>query len=242
MELVESTIDWTAPQVQGIDMNLLRTQGYAKLNLGAADTRTPHAEGNFKTPSGKCEILLNNATNFVAPPFRQLYNEMQSGETIEPLPGYTRPYESAADEPELAKLYSLSIIAPKSHAFLNTNYANEPKKRRMQGDQFVLLSPQDASERMIEHGDKVKVYNRTGGFQGVAHITDDVRAGVVVTTVGYWRTHNEEGTVNSVSAARFGGMGNCPTFSDNLVQVERIVGKNAARSMHEPEPVALVSA
>jgi anaerobic selenocysteine-containing dehydrogenase len=80
----------------------------------------------------------------------------------------------------------------------------------MQGDQFVLLSPQDAAERMIEHGDKVKVYNRTGGFQGVAHITDDVRTGVVVTTVGYWRTHNEDGTVNSVSAARFGGMGNCP--------------------------------
>jgi anaerobic selenocysteine-containing dehydrogenase len=88
----------------------------------------------------------------------------------------------------------------------------------------------------------VKVYNRTGGFQGVAHITDDVRTGVVVTTVGYWRTHNEDGTVNSVSAARFGGMGNCPTLSDNLVQVERIVGKNAARSMHELEPVALVSA
>src|SRR6266853_111518 len=71
-ELAESTIDWTAPQVQGIDMGLLRAQGYAKLKLGAADTRTPHAEGNFKTPSGKCEILLNNATNFVAPPFRQL--------------------------------------------------------------------------------------------------------------------------------------------------------------------------
>jgi hypothetical protein len=35
--------------------------------------------------------------------------------------------ESAADEPELAKLCPLNIIAPKSHAFLNTNYANEPK-------------------------------------------------------------------------------------------------------------------
>jgi anaerobic selenocysteine-containing dehydrogenase len=96
-------------------------------------------------------------------------------------PGYTRPYQSTADEPELARLYPLNIVAPKSHAFLNTNYANEPKKRRMQGDQFVLLSQQDAAERIIEHGDKVKVYNRTGGFQRVAHITDDVRTGVVVT-------------------------------------------------------------
>jgi len=42
-------------------MDLLRTQGYAKLNLGAPDTRTPHAEGKFPTPSGKCEILLTDA-------------------------------------------------------------------------------------------------------------------------------------------------------------------------------------
>jgi anaerobic selenocysteine-containing dehydrogenase len=242
LELAESAIDWSAPQVTGINMDVMRAKGFAKLNLGAADTRTPHADGNFKTPSGKCELYLENATNFVAPPFRQLYGDLQSGERIEPLPGYTRPYESAADEPELAKLYPLSIVAPKSHAFLNTNYANETKKRRLQGEQFVLVNPKDASERMIEDGDDLKVYNRTGGFHGVAKVTEDVPPGLVVATVGYWRTHNEEGTVNSVSAPRFGGMGNCPTFSDNLVQVERIVGKNASRGLHEPEPVALVSA
>jgi anaerobic selenocysteine-containing dehydrogenase len=87
LELVEGAVDWTAPQVQGIGLDLLRAQGYAKLNLGAPDTRTPHAEGKFPTPSGKCEILLTDAKNFVAPPFRQLYNEMQSGEPVEPLPG-----------------------------------------------------------------------------------------------------------------------------------------------------------
>jgi anaerobic selenocysteine-containing dehydrogenase len=241
-ELVEGCIDWTAPQVKGISLDSLTKDGFAKLNLGAADTRTPHAEGNFKTPSGKCEILLENAVNFVAPPFRQLYNDLQSGEPIDPLPGYVRPYESSADEPELAKLYPLSIVAPKSHAFLNTNYANEAKKRRLQGDQFVLINPADASERLIKQGDEVRVYNRTGGFDGVANVTDDVPPGLVVATVGYWRTHNEEGTVNSVSAARFGGMGNCPTFSDNLVQVERIVAKNALPGAHEPSSVPLVSA
>lgn len=226
-ELVENCIDWTAPQVQGIDLKTLRTRGFAKLNLGAADTRTPHAEGNFKTPSGKCEILLHAAKNFVAPPFRQLYNDMQSGESIDPLPGYTRPYENPANEPYLAELYPLNIVAPKSHAFLNSNFANEIKKRKLQRDQSVLINPRDASERMIRQGDYVKVYNGTGSFRGVANVTDDVPHGLVVATVGYWRTHNQAGTVNSVSAARFGGMGNCPTFSDNLVQVKRIGAKNA---------------
>jgi anaerobic selenocysteine-containing dehydrogenase len=241
-ELAETAIDWSAPQVKGIDMHVLQEKGFAKLVLGAADTRTPHAEGKFPTPSGKCELFLESSTNFVAPPFRQLYNEMQSGELVPQLPSFQRPYESAAYEPELAKLYPLSIVAPKSHAFLNTNYANEAKKRKLQGEQFVLLNPQDASERMIQQGDSIKVYNRTGGFQGVARITDDVPPGLVVATVGYWRTHNEEGTVNSVSAPRFGGMGNCPTFSDNLVQVSRVVAGNAPLGPHEPKPVALVSA
>jgi anaerobic selenocysteine-containing dehydrogenase len=241
-ELVENCIDWSAPEVAGTDMQTLRTMGFAKLTLGAADTRTPHAEGKFKTPSGKCEIFLKDAKNFVAPPFRQLYNEMQSGEPVDPLPVYVKPFESSADGSDLAKLYPLNIVAPKSHAFLNTNYANETKKRRLQGDQSVLINPSDAAERMIQEGDSVKVYNRTGGFHGVAKVTDDVPAGLVVTTVGHWRTHNEEGTVNSVSAPRFGTLGNCPTFSDNLVQVERIVAGNAMPGPHEPKRVALVSA
>jgi hypothetical protein len=37
-------------------------------------------------------------------------------------------------------------------------------------------------------------------------------------------------------------MGNCPTFSDNLVQVERIVAGNTLPGPQEPERVALVSA
>ncbi|MBR1225158.1 molybdopterin-dependent oxidoreductase [Bradyrhizobium sp. AUGA SZCCT0176] len=229
-ELVERTINWAAPEVDGITLDVLREKGFAKLNLGAADTRTPHAEGNFKTPSGKCEILLVGATDFVAPPFRQLYEAMQGETPIEPLPGFTRPYESPDYEPELAKLYPLNIVAPKSHAFLNANYGNEAKKQILQGDQFLLINPADAGERMIMQGEQVRVYNRTGSFLGVAKITDDVPLGVVVTTVGYWRSLNETGTVNSVSAARFGGMGRCPTFSDNLVQVERLVVENTGSS------------
>ncbi|MBW9051142.1 molybdopterin-containing oxidoreductase family protein [Rhizobium mesosinicum] len=219
LELVENAIDWSAPEVQGISLERLREEGFAKLNLGPAGSRRPHAEGKFKTPSGKCEILLENVTNFVAPPFRQLYEAMQGGEPIERLPGYTPPFESPFSTPELAKQYPLNMVAPKSHAFLNTNYANEPKKQRMQGDQFVLLNPHDAASRGIGDGHKIEVRNATGAFDGVAKVTEDVPTGVVVATVGYWRSANPKGTVNSVAAARFGGMGHCPTFSDNLVEV-----------------------
>jgi hypothetical protein len=49
-----------------------------------------------------------------------------------------------------------------------------------------------------------------------------VGPGIVVATLGYWRQRNN-GTVNCVSSAEFVDMGHAPTFTDNLVQVERIV-------------------
>ena len=43
-------------------------------------------------------------------------------------------------------------------------------------------------------------------------------AGVVVTTLGYWRQLNK-GTVNSISSAEFGDMGNSASVCDSLVEV-----------------------
>ena len=45
--------------------------------------------------------------------------------------------------------------------------------------------------------------------------------GIIVSSLGYWRQHNK-GTVNSISSAEFADMGHAPTFSDNLVEVERV--------------------
>ncbi|MGZ8137059.1 MAG: molybdopterin dinucleotide binding domain-containing protein, partial [Methylococcaceae bacterium] len=75
--------------------------------------------------------------------------------------------------------------------------------------------------RGIKHGDKVRVFNDRGAFEGDARITDDVNAGLIVATLGYWRQLNN-GTVNSISSAEFVNMGNAPSFSDNLVQVAAV--------------------
>jgi anaerobic selenocysteine-containing dehydrogenase len=110
------------------------------------------------------------------------------------------------------------MVSPKSHGFLNSCYANMTQKQKVQGDQFVMISPRDADARGIVNGDRVKVMNARGAFKGVARITDDVKSGVVIATLGYWRQLNE-GTVNSISSAAFTDMGHAPSFSDNLVEV-----------------------
>lgn len=94
-------------------------------------------------------------------------------------------------------------------------------KIKGQGDQFVMISPEDASNRDINEGDVVKVFNDRGAFEGKAKITNDVNPGIIVATLGYWRQLNN-GTVNSISSAEFGDMGHSPSFSDNLVEVKGV--------------------
>ena len=219
-ECLENYVDWDAPACNGIDLKYLKQHGYARLDVGTKDNRVPHKEGNFPTPSGKCQLILRGVNNFVAAPFRQMYEGYQPGQPLPALPDYVPPRESPVDNQELAEKYPLNVISPKSHAFLNSCYANMEGKQKTQGDQFVLMNKINAEQRNINDGDMVKVFNDRGSYEGVLRLTDDVNPGIIVSTLGYWRQHNE-GTVNSISSAEFANMGNAPTFSDNLVEVTK---------------------
>ena len=219
-ECLENYVDWSAPACNGIDLKYLKQNGYARLDVGTKDNRVPHKEGNFPTPSGKCQLILRGVNNFVAAPFRQMYEGYQPGQPLPALPDYVPPRESPEDNKELAEKYPLNVISPKSHAFLNSCYANMEGKQKTQGDQFVLMNKINAEQRNINDGDMVKVFNDRGSYEGVLRLTDDVNPGIIVSTLGYWRQHNE-GTVNSISSAEFANMGNAPTFSDNLVEVTK---------------------
>jgi anaerobic selenocysteine-containing dehydrogenase len=225
-EQIEDFLDWSSPMMGGADMDYFREHGYLHLHMGDPLTRTPHAEGNFKTPSCKCEFFSAAARdngNFVALPFRQLYADKQGGEPLDPLPGYVPGFERPESNPLQAKRYPLNIISPKSHGFLNSQYANEAHKIKSQGEQSVLINPVDAASRAIESGQIVRVFNDRGAFQGAAKVTEDVPPGVVVASLGYWRTLNRGSAVNVISSSAYGGMGHSPTFSDNLVQVDSAV-------------------
>lgn len=217
-ECLENYVDWNSPACEGIDLDYMRTHGFAHLKVGGRDDRAPHREGNFPTPTGKCMFYVEGAKNFVAGPFRQMYDGFQPGEDLDPLPDYVENRESPATNPALAAKYPLNIISPKSHGFLNSCYANMEEKIRGQGEQFVLINQVDALARGVQEGARVKVFNDRGAFEGLARITDDVNPGIVVATLGYWRQLNN-GTVNCISSAEFGDMGHSTTFSDNLVQV-----------------------
>lgn len=222
-QMVEDTLDWSSPALAGVTMEEFKRVGYVHLKVGTPDQRCPHKEGNFPTPSGKVEFKTSAAAggNFVATPFRQLYDAFQGGEPVDPLPSYVPSRERPETNPALAQKYPLNIVTPKSHGFLNSQYANEAHKLRGQGEQTVLINPTDAAARGIKPGDFVRVFNDRGEFHGDAKVTDDTQPGVVVATLGYWRSRNKGGgAVNVISSDQFVNLGHSPSLSDNLVQVE----------------------
>ena len=224
-QIVEESIDWSAPAMRGITLDFLQQHGYARLAVGSRDDYAPHAQGAFPTPSGKCEFFASAAAggNFVLPLFRQGSNEFQPGTPVDPLPSYVPPNESPATNPDLAARYPLNLLSPKAHAFLNSSYGNLAVQRRAQGEPSLVINPDDAEARDIGDGQRVRVFNDRGTMVASAVVSEDVRPGVVLTNMGHWRKLSlAESTVNAINAPAFADLGNAPTFSDTLVQVEPV--------------------
>jgi anaerobic selenocysteine-containing dehydrogenase len=226
-QMVQDALDWTNPALQGITLDQLKRDGFARLKVGEPDTYAPHAKGNFPTPSGKVELKASMAAggNFVLPLFRQGSNEFQDGSPVDPLPAFIAPQESAAANPALATKYPLNILTPKHHAFLNSGYGNIARQLGNAGEQYVVLHPSDARERGIAEGEWVEVFNDRGCFQAEAQVSDEIRPGVVMAPLGFWASNTPGGrSVNVVNSTRYADLGRAPTFSDTLVQVRRAAG------------------
>jgi anaerobic selenocysteine-containing dehydrogenase len=217
--------DWSSPALEGITLDVLKKEGWKRLNVGMPDVRAPHAAGNFKTPSGKCEFKSSMAAggNMVLDVWRSGYTEMQIGGYVDPVPNYIPPHEAVDSEPKKAAQFPLNLISPKPHAFLNTQYGNEGPQMKRQGEQRIMINPSDAASRSIANGAYVRVFNARGTFEAKADLTDDVGAGLIVTNVGHWPGLNRTGTaVNSTTAPRHANLGQAGVYSDNRVEVERI--------------------
>ena len=217
-QLAMEVLDWSAPVMQDMSMELLQQQGYGKLKVDLV----PHAEGNFPTPSGKCEFLSTAKidSNFVLSAFRQGYEEYQPGEPIDPLPTYTPQRESASSNPELAKRYPLNLLSAKPHQFINSCFANLPKHAKLQGEPRVIIHPDDAAKRGIADGQVVKVFNDRGSFQVPAIVSDMTRSGVAIAPLGYWRKLSlANNTINAATSSAFADMGHAAAVGDALVEV-----------------------
>ena len=218
VELLKQSLDWDSPMLEHTSFEELQQKGFVRVNVADKDHYAPHREGNFPTPSGKCEFRseLGMDSGFVGAPLRHMLESDIDSRPIEPVPCYI-PNNS-----KLTENFPLLLNSPKSHGFLNSEYANEEHKLRNQGEPFIVLNPADASSRDIKHGDNIRIYNALGEFEAKAQISEDVMAGNVLATFGYWASKNSlNGAVNSLTQILEPGFAGTPHYYDTAVQVTK---------------------
>jgi len=183
-----------------IDFELLLTQGFATL----ATPEAPFAQGNFPTPSGKCEF----------------FSARLAAQGLDGLPDHVPNHEAAYR----SNAYPLAMISPPARNFLNSSFVNVTSLRDTEVEPLLEMHSDDAAARHITDGDKVCVFNDRGNYQCRAHVSARARTGVVIGLGVWWRKMGLNGTnVNELTSQKLTDLGHGPTFYDCLVQVERIL-------------------
>ncbi|MEX3786838.1 molybdopterin-dependent oxidoreductase [Paraburkholderia sp. BR14374] len=200
--VAQAAFRWEDKTLDGVDWPMLKQAGWARLDLPDA----PFADGGFRTPSGKCEF----------------YSERLAQQSLDPLPDYLAPYESADGSPELAARYPLAMISPPARNFLNSTFVNIESLRATEGEPHLDIHPADAHARGIGDGDQVRIFNDRGSMQARARVTDRAREGLVVGLSIWWKKLAPDGrNANQLTSQALTDLGGSATFYDCLVEVER---------------------
>jgi anaerobic selenocysteine-containing dehydrogenase len=202
-QLARQALKWEDPVLAGISFERLERETSVRLNV--PEPAAPFAQGNFPTPSGRCE----------------LWSETLRVAGQPALPAYTPPRENPLSNPELARRYPLAFISPPAHHFLNSTFSAQPVFVRREGEPRLIVHPRDAAARGIADGQYVRTFNDRGAFVARARVSQDARPGVVVGLSIWWAKLSPDGhNANAVTGQALTDLGGGATFYDVLVEVE----------------------
>jgi len=166
----------------------------------------PFAEGNFHTPSGKCEFWSQTAMDMGPGSAARLRCAAR-----------IRAERAAVGEEISARLHFAA-----GAQLLNSSFANLPFALKEAGEPYLDIHPADAAARGIADGDRVRIYNQRGAFAVKARVCDRVRQGVVAALSVWWKKLSPDGrNANEVTSQALADMGGAATFYDCLVEIER---------------------
>ncbi len=195
-QMINQALTSNHPFMNRITRERLEREHSIRLNVSAPGTPfLPFANGNFGTPSGKCEL----APAALA---------------------YEPPVESRRGDAALLAHYPLEMISPKNDDSMNSTFGNRPAEDL--ATSRLAVHPSDAAVREIADGDLVRVFNGRGALRLHARVTANVTAGVVTCPSTRWgKLSPDRRNANALTSERLTDLGNGPSFYSTLVQVER---------------------
>jgi anaerobic selenocysteine-containing dehydrogenase len=209
-ELVENQ---RHPRFEGITWEVLNERGFIRLNIPAP--YLPFAEGNFPTPSGKCEF----------------YSARMQANGYDPLPTYHPPAWQQGAAPDAA----LICISPPAHSFLNSSFANIERFQHREQKPLLKIHPDDAASRHIHDNTSVQVFNDLGSVILTAQVTTDIIPGTLLAPGIWWAKHSGDGrNINQVTPQSETDMGAGACFYDTHVWVTPVPEQRAGKA---PEKV-----
>lgn len=217
-EMMDSALTTSNPWMHGINRKKLEDEGHVRLQFqnangthpdstDATSSRQPpapflpFAEGNFGTSSGKAE----------------LYSESLKAEGLDPVVQFVPPSESRHGAG--AKNFPLEMLARKADNFLNTTFSNVPSVQQMEELGLLEMNVQDAKERGIIDGDRVRVFNSRGDIVLKARVDGKVQPGVVSAHLFWAKFTPGSRNINVLTSEKLTDMGNSATFYSVLVDV-----------------------
>ena len=202
LAIIKQALASTSPKLTGITFEELAERGWMRLNVPTP--YLPFANGEFLTPSGKCE----------------LYSERLKEMGLDPVPTYIPPYESPERDAPLVAKFPLTLISSPAHQFLNSTFVNVDSLRRAAREPECILHPADAERRGIGVGMRVAIHNDRGAFTAVARVEPSIKEGVIWAPSIWWGKLTPDGAnANQTTSQRETDMGHGPTFYDNQVEV-----------------------
>ncbi|TLS38445.1 molybdopterin-dependent oxidoreductase [Pseudalkalibacillus caeni] len=154
---------------------------------------------HLTTPSGKIE----------------LYSEQMKKDGYPPLPTYI----PCKDDEEFPFLF----VPGPNHNFLNSTFSHQEKHQKLEKDFRLYMNEEDALEKGIKDGDKVRIWNNLGDCELTVSVGEKVLPGVLVTQ-GLWAddTSDKKWLINTLTPDRIADMGGGATFFSGKIDVTKI--------------------
>ena len=194
-ELIDDALDGSDPRLGGVRPRLLPLLRATPMRPGGPAGDEPVLFKNVfpSTPSGKLELASRV--------LERLYGQR--------LPGFSPVADEAA--------FPLALISPASDQRITTSFGGLASGDGMPA---LQMHPDDARDRGLAEGARVRVWNRLGEVRLRLEVTDALRPGVVCSLKGAWLSTSDNGqTISALAPATHADLARGACFNDARVEV-----------------------
>jgi len=156
------------------------------------------ADKKFKTPSGKIELVSEEAS---------------IKWKVSALPSFDSLDEGNDDFP-------FFLLSPNTKNRIHSQFGNLKLIKQFASEASCILSAEDALKMGIKKGDRVKIFNKLGALITKVDISFGLKPGCVVFYNGWWM--QEGGSPNVLTTGKETDMGHGTAFHDTKVQIEKV--------------------